>query len=390
MYFVDPYFSKSLSGGRFFSSIANGLSNYPSFSKKKYKYVLINISSPIIRFIFYRLLNKRIIIRVDGNYSYPITKGSLRASSKIAYWIIKILYKVFFLQPVLRKISNNNKIRFIFNLRFNYSNYIRIFLSQLVVYQSSFSRASHKNIFHNKKSHIIRNSSPWGFNNLPLRKYKKTIYTNKNSIFICTSFHKNRPLKGFGDLLLDLETIKNTNKSIDIDLFIFGYIPETYIKTFSRSIINFDKFKTDNKSWISTYPKFSHYSKELSQKLINSDIYITYAQLDPCPNIVLEALAHGLPVIGCDSGGIPEIIGNCGEILPISGKNKSNYKNLNFECGLEPPNREDLYKSILRIINNKNLYQKNIENSLRRTISIESSVDAYHELLNNLSLSNKL
>ena len=390
MYFVDPHFSKSLSGGRFFASIANGLRNYPSFSEKKYKYVLINISAPIIRFIFYRLLNKRIIIRVDGNYSYPITKGSLRASSKIAYWIIKILYKVVFLQPILRKISNYNKIRFVFNLRFNYSNYLRICLSQLVVYQSLFSRESHSNIFQCKKSHIIRNSSPWDFNNLPLRKYKKTIYKNKNSILICTSFHKNRPLKGFGDLLLDLEEIKNNNKSLDINLFVFGYIPQTYIKTYSRSIINFDKFKKDNKNWISTYPKFLDYSKELSQKLIDADIYITYAQLDPCPNIVLEALAHGLPVIGCNSGGVPEIVGNCGEILPISEKTKSNYRNLNFESGLEPPHREDLYASIMRIINNKNLYQKNIENSLRRTISIESSVDAYHELLNNLSLSNKL
>ena len=166
-------------------------------------------------------------------------------------------------------------------------------------------------------------------------------------------------------------------------------MPETYIKTYSRSIINFDKFKTNNKDWITTYPKFLDYSRELSQKLIDSDIYITYAQLDPCPNIVLEALAHGLPVIGCNSGGIPEIVGNCGEILPISDKNKSIYRNLNFEYGLEPPKTEDLYKSIMRIINNKNLYQKHIENSFRRTISIESSIDAYHELLNNLSLSNK-
>ena len=84
----------------------------------------------------------------------------------------------------------------------------------------------------------------------------------------------------------------------------------------------------NNKNWISTFPKFSNYSRELSQKLISSDVYITYSQLDNCPNVVLEALAHGLPVIGCNSGGIPEIVGNCGEIIPITEKNQTNYKNL--------------------------------------------------------------
>ena len=207
---------------------------------------------------------------------------------------------------------------------------------------------------------------------------------------ICTSFHNNRPLKGFGDLLLDLEKIKNRNNFLDVNFFIFGYIPKSNIKTYAKSIINFDKFMQNNKNWISTYPKFLNYSRELSQKLISADVYITYAQLDPCPNIVLEALAHGLPVIGCNSGGVPEIVGNCGEILPISDKKKSKYKNLNFEYGLEPPKTEDLYKSILKIAKNKNLYQNNIMNSLKQNISIETSLYSYHELLNNLSKSNKL
>ena len=65
-----------------------------------------------------------------------------------------------------------------------------------------------------------------------------------------------------------------------------------------------DRFIKNNKSWISVFPYFSNYSKELSENLISSDVYITYAQLDPCPNIVFEAMSHGLPIIGCNSGGI--------------------------------------------------------------------------------------
>lgn len=387
MYFIDPNYSKSLSGARFFAKIAKALKIYPDFSEKKYKYVLINISTPLSRFILYKILNKRIIIRVDGNYAYPITRRSLKASSKFIYWIIESFYKLVFLRSILRKISQNKKINFIFNLRFNYSNYLRILLSNQIIYQSSFSKESHKNIFQYKKSCIIRNSSPWDFDNLPVKKYKNNIYKrNKKSILICTSFHENRPLKGFGDLLLDLEKIKNKKNSLNINLFIFGYIPKTYIKTYSRYIIDFDKFKGDNQDWISTYPKFLNYSSELSKKLISADIYISYAQLDPCPNIVLEALAHGLPVIGCNSGGVPEIVGECGEIIKLPEKKNSNFENLNFEYGLEPPKLEDLYKSILKIINNKNLYKDHISKSLRSDISINSTVNAYHKLLNNLSL----
>lgn len=35
---------------------------------------------------------------------------------------------------------------------------------------------------------------------------------------------------------------------------------------------------------------------------------------DPCPNVVLEAMAAGVPVVGADSGGVPEILdeGRCG------------------------------------------------------------------------------
>ena len=33
---------------------------------------------------------------------------------------------------------------------------------------------------------------------------------------------------------------------------------------------------------------------------------------DPCPNVVLEALACGVPVVHSESGGLPELVGNAG------------------------------------------------------------------------------
>jgi len=386
MFYVDPYYSKSSSGARFFDSLTKSLKKYPGYTENKYRLVLINISSPLRRFFLYKLLNKKIIIRVDGNYSYPLTKGSIRASNIIFFYIFKILIKIKPLKNILRFLAKNNKVQFIFNLQFNLINYIKIYFSNLVIYQSNFSKECHINIFPNKKFFIINNSSTWEEIDLPIDRFNKE--KNLNCIKICTSFHKERPLKGFGDLLIDLEKIQKSIYKRKISLFIYGYIPNCFVKTHSKATINIDKFLDRNKSWIETFPTFIEYSQDLSEKLISSDVYITYAQLDPCPNYVLEAISHGLPIIGCDSGGVPEIIGDCGEILSLNKSNKYKYQNLNYEYGLMPPKSSDLYKKLIKIKRNSKFYQKNIYVALKNRLSKKCILNQYHEILSNLSLLN--
>tara|TARA_B100000963_G_C22552014_1_gene637225 strand:+ start:171 stop:1331 length:1161 start_codon:yes stop_codon:yes gene_type:complete len=384
MFYIDPYYSRSTSGARFFDSITKSLKQFPEYSKNNYKYVLINISTPLRRFIFYKLLNKKIVIRVDGNYSFPISRGSIKASNFIIRLAFQLLICIKPLKNHLKKFAKTNKLQFIFNLQFNCINYLKIYFSNLVIYQSNFSKESHHNIFPNKKFFIINNSPSWESSDLPIHRFKKV--KNLDLIKICTSFHKGRPLKGFGDLLVDLEKIKTKKLNRKINLLIYGYIPNCFVKTHSKLIINIDKFIERNQNWINTYPAFNEYSENLSEKLISSDVYITYAQLDPCPNFVLEAIAHGLPIIGCDSGGVPEIVGNCGEILSLSKSNSSNYQNLNYEFGLKPPKMEELYINLLKVKDNSKSYEENIRIALKHRLSKEYIIVRYYELLKNLSL----
>ena len=50
----------------------------------------------------------------------------------------------------------------------------------------------------------------------------------------------------------------------------------------------------------------------------SADAYIMTKHNDPCPNVVLEALASGLPVLHSASGGVPELVGDeAGIALPV-------------------------------------------------------------------------
>ena len=54
----------------------------------------------------------------------------------------------------------------------------------------------------------------------------------------------------------------------------------------------------------------------MAKALRSCDVFLNLSENDPCPNVVLEAMASGLPVIFTPSGGVPELVGECGAPLP--------------------------------------------------------------------------
>jgi len=50
----------------------------------------------------------------------------------------------------------------------------------------------------------------------------------------------------------------------------------------------------------------------MASALRSCDVFLNLSENDPCPNVVLEALASGLPVLYRPSGGVPELVGDCG------------------------------------------------------------------------------
>ena len=50
----------------------------------------------------------------------------------------------------------------------------------------------------------------------------------------------------------------------------------------------------------------------IASALRSCQIFLNLSENDPCPNVVIEALASGLPVLYKDSGGVHELVGDCG------------------------------------------------------------------------------
>jgi glycosyltransferase involved in cell wall biosynthesis len=55
--------------------------------------------------------------------------------------------------------------------------------------------------------------------------------------------------------------------------------------------------------------------QQMAEALRSCDVFLNLSENDPCPNVVLEALASGLPVLYRDSGGVPELVADCGEAI---------------------------------------------------------------------------
>ena len=59
--------------------------------------------------------------------------------------------------------------------------------------------------------------------------------------------------------------------------------------------------------------RLGHVSRvELARTLRGCDVFLNLSEHDPAPNVVIEALASGLPVLFHDSGGVSELVGDCG------------------------------------------------------------------------------
>ena len=90
-------------------------------------------------------------------------------------------------------------------------------------------------------------------------------------------------------------------------------------------LFGYEEYETELRAYVAAhglepYVDFLGFRRDVPELLARLDVLVhASTSADPCPNVVLEGMAAGLPVIGSSGGGVPEMIeaGRTGLLTPM-------------------------------------------------------------------------
>ena len=171
-------------------------------------------------------------------------------------------------------------------------------------------------------------------------------------------------LKGIEELISAFELI--SKKVLDIELYIVGVGEHSYIENRIKPMI--EKFSNSDKIKLLGHKTIP----QIAELLSSADMLVLPSYSDTSPNVVAEAMAAGVPVVGTNVGGIPFMIDD-------------------NETGLVVPVRNyvALAEAILKILGNKEMAQNMSLNAKRRSQSrygedsfTKKILNLYNEIIN--------
>jgi glycosyltransferase involved in cell wall biosynthesis len=107
--------------------------------------------------------------------------------------------------------------------------------------------------------------------------------------------------------------------------------------------------------------------------LMRSSHLLYSAEINPpCPNSVIEALACGLPVIGFDTGSLPEIVqGDAGRLVPYGAN----------QWKLKPPDIPSLANAAEEVLEEQPRFRTAARDRAEAAFDVEKMVDEYLKVL---------
>jgi len=150
-----------------------------------------------------------------------------------------------------------------------------------VLFQSEFSRRLVEGHFGEIRAPhtVIINGAP-----IVAANRERKVFDKK--VIVCSANW--RPNKRLGAIV---ETVKRLRKNVECELVVIGDTGNNQV---------------EENDFIHITGKLSH--DQVAKYLKKADLFMHLSWLDPCPNSVVEATCHGVPVVCSNLGGTPEIV----------------------------------------------------------------------------------
>ena len=194
----------------------------------------------------------------------------------------------------IKSASNTNRL--LNNILFNQSLKKNYDKCDKVIFQSNFSKSCFEELFGNlpqKEFAIIRNAAD---HDMFFPKDRKRCEVIKIiSISIDYPIKRLHYFEGLTNALAE--------KKIPHEIKIISGEPKIKHRLANKFKSSLNKL--ERCEYISVFRNIDIQS--VAKMLQSSDIYVSFSNIDPCPNAICEAVACGLPIIAPNSGGIPEV-----------------------------------------------------------------------------------
>jgi glycosyltransferase involved in cell wall biosynthesis len=361
--FHEP--AKTTNGGRFYSTLKDKLSTFMSDDINKASVVLFNISAPIFEIIKSKIAGKKVVLRVATLY---FDVFSLEFNNTFPFFIKHTFLFLLKLGVPIRLLS------FAANLiDGNYKNLIKIFFADHIIYQSNFSKNIFNPFFKNKSGSVILNGS--------IIRNNEGIYNShpqNSEIQLITIYDEYRVSKRMYDLFKFIVWL-NEIKGLNVCLVILGFTGK-----FSPTYPN-DIECILSKPYFKKVPRFTEFDGSLNKYFSESVCYITFSFRDACPNVLIESLSYGLPILAFRSGGIPEIVGAGGILINDNFDEKQYYSNHRFVNSFPDVDFEIVFKNLKILIEENPFFRKSAISQFKMNLDISIISEKYKNVLENLN-----